>query len=75
MGREHVPQATEELRAEWGGPTGCDDSRAIAFLQGRGYKLTNRWTWKKPRTLTPSLEDRRAVLYLIQEWDMGGMHD
>lgn len=70
-----MPQATDELRVEWGGVLGVGEDKAIAHLERRGYRLTQHYTWKKPKFVTPTLADQRAVLFLIQEWDFGGMHD
>jgi hypothetical protein len=63
-----MPQATEELRSEWG----VMPERAIEFLLAAGYRLTDEWTWESSKpSSTP--EERRAMLFLIQEWDFGGL--
>jgi hypothetical protein len=63
-----MPQATEELRAEWG----VMPEEAIQFLLTAGYRLTDDWTWESPsRESTP--QERRVILFLIQEWDFGGL--
>lgn len=65
-----MPQATDELAAEWPGM----DEEAINYLQAQGYKLTRRYEWKPP---TPEHEptDREvsAIVYLMDEWDFGGL--
>jgi hypothetical protein len=64
-----MPQATEELRREWG----IADSRAIKFLNDRGYKLTRDFRWQKPHpNMKPTAKELRAIEFLIQEWDFGG---
>lgn len=65
-----MPQTTPERAARWPGM----DSEAMKFLEGQGYILDRDWSWRCP---TPDHEvtDREedAILYLIQEWDFGGL--
>lgn len=63
-----MPQATDELRAEWG----IETEKALYFLRAAGYRLTNSWTWVPPRRESTEME-LRAIEYLIQEWDFGGI--
>lgn len=64
-----MPQATKELQDKWG-----DDSHAIDYLKGRGYIQTQDWHWFKPKSVGElTAEDESAILYLILEWDYGGL--
>lgn len=65
-----MPQAPEELRHEWA----CD-STAISYLEKRGFTLNRDWTWYKEGQALDNLTPKefRAILYLIQEWDFGGL--
>lgn len=65
-----MPQATEELRRKWDGP---DDTVAMQFLEDQGYRLLKNWTWLAPDNRNPSDDEFSAVLFLIQEWDFGGI--
>jgi len=40
-----MPQASDELRAEWDGP---DDRKAINYLEEHGYVLNRNWSWSSP---------------------------
>ncbi len=65
-----MPQTTPERAARWPGM----DSEAIEFLKKKGFILTKDWYWRKPHighTITPKEND--AIIYLIQEWDFGGI--
>ena len=65
-----MPQTTPERRARWPGI----DSEAIAFLEGQGYTLHRDWSWSAPEPgQKPTERERDALLYLIQEWDFGGL--
>jgi hypothetical protein len=65
-----MPQATDELRAEWDGPS---DQKAIKFLQDAGYKLTPQWEWRhKDSNHMPTPKEISAVNFMFQEWDFGG---
>ena len=65
-----MPQTTAERAARWPGM----DMEAIAYLTTQGYKLTRYLHWRPP---TPDHEptDREAdaIMYLVQEWDFGGL--
>jgi len=65
-----MPQASEDLRREWGDGTNTDQ-KAVKFLEARGYKLGRDWRWESPHK--PSEEEIRAICYLIDEWDYGGI--
>lgn len=65
-----MPQTTPERAARWPGL----DSEAMEFLKKQGFILTANWYWIKPKVghvLTEREED--AIVYLIQEWDFGGL--
>lgn len=63
-----MPQATEELREEW-----HSDGNALDFLYERGFVLLKSWEWVKPEGHELTEKEQRAVLYLIEEWDYGGI--
>lgn len=65
-----MPQATEELRKRWDGPS---EFKAMDHLHKRGFKLTPQWEWVPPMASEPTEEDLSAILFLIQEWDFGGL--
>ena len=67
-----MPQASDELRTYWGG---VSEHPAIEHLKSRGYKLTRQWTWKKPDNLEMSHRDILAVMFLMHEWDFGGVDE
>ena len=65
-----MPQAPEELRAEWG------DDKAIRFLEAAGYVLTRNWEWELPSPgHVPTAKELSAISYLFHEWDFGGIAD
>lgn len=67
-----MPQASEEQRAKWGTDGGAGDEKAIAYLEGKGFKLTRQFFWVKPwpyYILTN--DDREAMSFLCDEWDFG----
>ncbi len=65
-----MPQTTPERAARWPGM----DSEAVKFLEGQGYVLRRDWYWMRPNPdhLVTDVEED-AILYLIQEWDFGGL--
>jgi hypothetical protein len=64
-----MPQATDELRAEWDGPS---DQKAIKFLLDAGYKLTPQWTWMhKDSNHKRTIKELSAVTFMMDEWDYG----
>lgn len=65
-----MPQASPELCAEWPGY----DEQAIAYLKAAGYTWFPDWTWGKPTpTHEPTPREISAIVYLIDEWDFGGL--
>lgn len=64
------PQTTPDRQKRWPGA----DSEAIAYLESRGFKSTRQWTWIPPTPgHTLSERDEDAIVYLIEEWDWGGL--
>ena len=63
-----MPQAKQALRDEW-----QDDASAISYLEQGGYILTEQWFWLKRDDWKTTDRDLRAIDYLIQEWDFGGI--
>lgn len=64
-----MPQTTPERAARWPG----GDQEAIQFLQKNGYVLHRDWTWSKPRDMRETPMEIDAIIYLIEEWDFGGL--
>lgn len=74
-----MPTATDELRDKMGEMFGdrISDSGPTKYLENAGYILTPDWLWK-PKEGVTSLEDMtqdefNCLLFLIQEWDFGGL--
>lgn len=65
-----MPQATSALTDEWDGPS---DATAIAWLKRQGYVLTRDFHWIPTAGHYVTDKDRRAALFLFQEWDFGGI--
>ena len=63
-----MPQTTPERRARWG-----TSEKAIAFLKRRGYSLRPDWMWEMPTGHMIASQEQDAILYLIEEWDFGGV--
>lgn len=63
-----MPSGPSELHAKW-----KDDGKAIAYLESRGFKLTENFEWEQPAGHTYTEEDDSALAYLIYEWDYGGI--
>ena len=65
-----MPQASDELRAEFG----IDDGPVIRFLEAAGYTQTRDWEWEMPAgPYVPTDKESRAIRFLIDEWDWGGL--
>jgi len=65
-----MPSTTPERAARWPGM----DYQAMDYLKGHGFTLTPHWTWRKPspgHVISDKEED--AIVYLIEEWDFGGI--
>lgn len=65
-----MPSTTPERQARWPGM----DAEAIEFLEGQGYILGRDAHWLSPRPgHKPTEREADALLYLIEEWDFGGL--
>lgn len=64
-----MPSTTPERAARWPGI----DEQAVKYLERRGYVLNHDWTWSRPCRVIPKETDWDAMLYLIEEWDFGGL--
>lgn len=69
-----MPGSTPERQKMWSDERGFfSDEKAIKHLKDRGYKLTHDWFWELPtKDHEPSPDEEEAMIYLIEEWDMGG---
>ena len=64
-----MSQSTPERQAKW-----RDDATAISYLKERGFRLLPEWQWLAPIGRTDATEEEAdAILYLIEEWDFGGL--
>jgi len=65
-----MPQASTHLRKEWGVYT----TEAINYLENHGWILTRQWQWKRlDGRRKPRRKEWRAMCFLIEEWDFGGV--
>ena len=62
-----MPQASAELQEEWG-----DDITAMNYLTSRGFCLLRGWRWFVVEGQLILPKDKRAMQYLMEEWDFGG---
>lgn len=63
-----MPQATDELRKEWG----IAPDKAIEFLEKAGFQLTRYSSWIL-KNREPTSKENRAIDFLFQEWDFGDL--
>ena len=63
-----MPSAIQELRDEFG----VDCGPVISFLEAAGYELRDDGYWKG-LDRKPTEKELRAVNFLFQEWDFGGI--
>jgi hypothetical protein len=66
-----TPQTNDARRQRW-----QSDRQAAEYLKRQGYVLHRDWHWTLPtpeHEMTGKEED--AVLYLIEEWDWGGVDE
>ncbi len=63
-----MPQASQEQRDEWGGPS---EETAISYLEARGYELGGDFYWTPPPEHTPTEKEWSAMEFLMAEWDFG----
>ena len=66
-----MPQASDELRAKWGGEMGVGDDKAIAFLESKGWKEVGNGMWRRPADRKISDDEWDAIDFLVNEWDHG----
>lgn len=76
--RSNVPSVSDELRELMKQRFGSiDDGGPVKFLKDAGYELTDGHQWKpKPgisRIEKMTQEEFEAMLFLIDEWDYGGL--
>jgi hypothetical protein len=71
-----MPQAPDWLRESWGGKQGVGDDKAIEYLESKGYTLTGDHVWNKPNEEHKvTKEENQAILFLMMEWDYGGIEE
>jgi len=63
-----MPQSTPERRARWG----IDDAAAMKYLRQQGFNLHADWCWTHIDGREPDAKEADAIIFLIEEWDMGG---
>lgn len=68
-----MPQADPALRAEWEDGPGTAEENALVHLEGNGFVLTEKWTWRKPKGHVLSARDWSAIQYMCDDWDYGGL--
>lgn len=72
-----MPQADEELRTWARSKFGnIDNHGPEQLLKNAGYTLTAKWYWRLPegKKYEDMTEDeKKAVVFLIDEWDFGGL--
>ena len=69
-----MPQATDELRARWGGRDGIGEDKALKHLAGHGFKLSRGGIIYPPIGFDPKddpTDCMGAVNFLCDEWDYG----
>lgn len=64
-----MPRTTPERAARWPGL----DGEAIAYLQANGWVLHRDYTWSHPEDRPILPREMDAILYLLEEWDFGGL--
>jgi len=67
-----MPQASDELRALWGGELGVGEDKAMNHLTERGFYFSRGGFIFPPEGKsweTISYDDRNAVQFLCDEWD------
>lgn len=71
-----MPQSSDDMHElmnyYFGDPV--EDEGPIKFLEDRGYKLTQKWTWVPPeKEHHVTLKEHLCIQFLIEEWDFGGL--
>jgi hypothetical protein len=73
-----MPQASDELTEEIARICGdASDHAVVAFLEQRGWTLDREWQWHKSGQTYQTMpqDEYLAVLFMIDEWDYGGVVD
>ena len=70
-----MPSSTPERRARWWPEDDLNGTEtATRFLLDRGYALLGSWCFRKPSPDHEVTEEEGdAIIYLIEEWDYGGI--
>lgn len=71
-----MPQASDELRAKMISRFGdIGDWGPTKYLIQRGWHLQRDWKWYKPGHSAPTMTDDEwdCALFLVEEWDYGGV--
>ena len=63
-----MPQATDELRAKWGGDMGVGEDKALNFLYERGWVQIGNGYMQAPGPGRPD-DEWEAMRFLVEEWD------
>ena len=64
--------AQRDLMTKWFGSV--DTSGPMKFLESHGFILRRDWCWQKPVSAHKLSEDEiECVVFLIEEWDFGGI--
>lgn len=69
-----MPQASDELREQWGEDGGAGEGKAMDYLASRGFRMTTNWCWVEPEGHEMTPDDWGAIGFLIDEWDMGSLY-
>ncbi|HLT41216.1 MAG TPA: hypothetical protein VKZ95_00810 [Sphingobacteriaceae bacterium] len=73
-----MPQASDELRQLMKDRFGdeIDEQGPIKYLENSGYSLTKGFLWEHPTNKTyksMTREEFDCLLFLVHEWDFGGL--
>lgn len=73
-----MPSASDELRDEMGRRFGdrISEYGPMKYLEDRGFVLTKDWYWTPPagkNLNTISRDEFECILFLVHEWDFGGL--
>jgi hypothetical protein len=76
-----MPSASDELRAKWWieDESGIPDmeTKPITYLYYHGWYLRKDWMWEHHDWRSAIADDDAysAIMYMMHEWDYGGIHD
>ena len=74
-----MPQASDALREQMNQKFGdpVSDAGPIKFLEDAGYTLTREWQWEPKPGVTDlkgmTRDEFECLLFLVHEWDFGGL--